>query len=114
VKRLLLSVIECTQVSDARQLNSTRATAFLMLKLLLRNIKSINRPGGDQIQGECEKLHSEIHKLSNSIRYKEESLEHWNASIIVPIHKGDRNDRSNYRGISLRTKFHPLFFQVHI
>jgi hypothetical protein len=47
-------------------------------------------------------LHSEIHKLINSIWNKEELPEHWKESIIVPIYKkGNRTDCCNYRGISL-------------
>jgi hypothetical protein len=45
---------------------------------------------------------SEIHKLINSIRNKEELPVRWKESIIVPIYKnGDKTDCSNYRGISL-------------
>jgi len=44
----------------------------------------------------------EIHKLIISIWNKEELLEGWKKSIIVPIYKkGDKTDCSNYRGILL-------------
>jgi len=63
-------------------------------------------PGIDQIQSKLIKaggrtIHSEIHKLINSIWNEEELPEEWKESIIVPIYKkGDKKD-SNYRGISL-------------
>jgi hypothetical protein len=51
----------------------------------------------DLVQAGGETLHSEIHKLINSIWSKEELFEHWKESIIVPIYKkGDKTDYSNY------------------
>jgi len=44
------------------------------------------------------KTHSENHKLTESIWYKEELPVQWKKSIIVPIY---RTDCSDYRGISL-------------
>jgi hypothetical protein len=53
---------------------------------------------------------SEIHKLIHSIWNKEELLEEWKESIIVPIYrKGDKTDYI-YIGMSLlpiNTKFYP-------
>jgi hypothetical protein len=47
-------------------------------------------------------IRSEIHKFINSIWNKEELLEKWKESIIVPTYKkGNKTDCSNYRGISL-------------
>ena len=47
-------------------------------------------------------IHSEIHKLINSVWNKEELSEEWKESIILPIYKmGDKTDCSNYRGITL-------------
>ena len=47
-------------------------------------------------------IHSEIHKLLNSIWNKEELPEEWKESITVSIYKkGDTTDCSNYRGLSL-------------
>jgi hypothetical protein len=51
---------------------------------------------GDEI------LHSETHKVCNSTRSKEELPEKSKESIITLIYtKGEKNDCSNYRGISL-------------
>jgi len=61
----------------------------------------------DQIPAELIKtggrtVHSDIHKLINSIWNKKELPEEWKELIIVPIYrKGDKIDISNYRGISL-------------
>ena len=43
----------------------------------------------------------EIHKLITSIWKRETLPEEWKESIIVPIHKKDKTDCNNYRGISL-------------
>jgi hypothetical protein len=39
------------------------------------------------IQAGSETLHREIHKLINSIWNKEELLEQWKESIIVPVYR---------------------------
>jgi hypothetical protein len=45
---------------------------------------------------------SAIHKLINSLWNKEEMLDQWKESIIVPVHKKNgKTDCNNYRGISL-------------
>jgi hypothetical protein len=77
------------------------------VELAIEELKSHKSPGIDQIPAELIKtgektIRPVIHKLINSIWNKEELLEEWNESIIVPIHKkGDKTDCSNYRGISL-------------
>jgi hypothetical protein len=63
--------------------------------------------GTDQIPAElikagCRTIRSEIYKLTNSVRNKEELPEEWRESVIVPIYKeGDKTDCNNYRVISL-------------
>jgi hypothetical protein len=43
-----------------------------------------------------------IHKQISSMWNKEELLDQWKESIIVPIHKkGDKTDCNNHHGISL-------------
>jgi hypothetical protein len=70
-------------------------------------LKKYKSPGRDQIPAELiqaggEILLSEIHKLINSVRNKEELPDQWEESIIVPVHKkGDKTDCNSYRGISL-------------
>jgi hypothetical protein len=70
-------------------------------------LKCYKLPDIDQIQAEliqagCEVLQSEIHGLINSIWNKAELPVQWKESITIPIYKkGDKNDCSNYRGISL-------------
>ena len=56
----------------------------------------------ESIKAEGRTIRFEIHKFITSIWNKEELLEVWKEPIIVPIHKkGDKIDRSNYRGISI-------------
>jgi hypothetical protein len=64
-------------------------------------------PGSDKLQAELiqegdETLLSAIHKPINSIWDKEELLDQWKESIIVPVQKeDDKTDSSNYHGVSL-------------
>ena len=47
-------------------------------------------------------IHTEIHIQINSIWNKEELIQDWGQSIIVPVcKKCDKTNCSNYRGISL-------------
>jgi hypothetical protein len=79
------------------------------VEMAIENLKRHKSPGIDQIPAELIEaggitIRSEIHKLINSIRNREELPEQWKESIIVPIYeykKGDKTDCSNYRGISL-------------
>jgi len=84
-----------------------REPSAFELGMATEKLKRHTLPGIDQIPAELIKargstIRSEIHKLINSIWNKEELLEEWKESIIVPIYKkGDKRDCSNYRGISL-------------
>jgi hypothetical protein len=66
----------------------------------MKNLKRHKSLGTDQIPADLIKaggttLHSEIQKLINSVRKKEEMPEEWKWWIIVPIHKkGDKTDCS--------------------
>jgi hypothetical protein len=77
------------------------------VQIAIENLKKCKLPGSDQIPAELtqaggERLLSEIHKLINFIRIKEELSYHWKESIIVPIHKiGDKADCNNCCGTSL-------------
>jgi hypothetical protein len=71
-------------------------------------LKKYKSPGSDQIPAELiqaggETLCSGTHKLTCSIRNKEELLQQWKEYIIVvPVYKkGDKTGCSNYPGISL-------------
>jgi hypothetical protein len=92
----------------------------LRLKFLLKNSKDVNHPPGiDQILTELSQaggntLHTEIHKIINSIWNKEELLHQWKECIIVPIFiKGDKTDCSNYRGISLLPTY-KILSNIHV
>jgi len=77
------------------------------VELAIEKLKSHKSPGIDQIPAGLIKVGGkticcEIHKLIISIWNKEELLEEWKESIIVPIYKkGDKTDCSNYSAISL-------------
>ena len=72
-------------------------------------------PVTDQIPAESIKaggrtIRSEIHKFINCIWSKENWLEEWKESIILPIYKkNDTTDCSNYRGISLLPNTYKIF-----
>jgi hypothetical protein len=91
-------------------------TSAFEVEMPIEKIKSHKSPDIDQIPAEMiepggRTICSEIHKLINSIWYKEKLPEEWKESIIVPIHtKGDKPNCSNYRGIShfsTTYKFYP-------
>jgi hypothetical protein len=66
-----------------------------------------------QFAAGSETLLSEIHKLINSIWNKEELLDQWKESIIVPTHKkGDKTDCNNYRGISLLSTSYKIVLNI--
>ena len=73
------------------------------LEMAIEKLKRYKSPGIDQIPAQLikargGKIHSEIHKLVNSIWNKGALPEKWKESIIVLIYKqGDKTDCSNYR-----------------
>jgi hypothetical protein len=83
--------------------------------MTIEKLKSHKSPRTDQIpaepiKAEGRRIRYGTHKLITLVRNKEELLEEWNESIIVPIYrKGDKTDGSNYRAYhicQLRTKFY--------
>jgi len=80
-------------------------------KLKRHKSPSIGQIPAESIKAAGRTIHSEIHKLINSIWNKEESPEEWKESIIVPIYmKSDKTDCSNYGSVSLyqlRKQFYP-------
>jgi hypothetical protein len=59
-------------------------------------LKCYISPGIHEIPAGRNTLGSEVHKLINFIWNKEESLQQWEESIIIPI---DKTDCSKIRGI---------------
>jgi hypothetical protein len=58
-------------------------------------------------------IHSEIHKLINSIWNKEELPEEWKESITVHIYKkGNKTDCSHCRGISLLSTTYKILSSI--
>ena len=83
--------------------------------MAIGKLKRHNSLGIDQIPAELIKawgrtIHSEIHKLTNSIWNREELPVEWMELFIVPIcKKGDKTDCGNYRGILLMTTTYKIF-----
>jgi hypothetical protein len=90
---------------------------FLLNEVFIKQ-KRYKSPGSDQIPAELiqagsEILHSKIHELINFIWNAEKLSDQWKESIIVPIHmKGDTNDCSNYRGISLLSTSYEILSNI--
>jgi hypothetical protein len=80
--------------------------SLLEVEIAIAKFKKNKQKGNDEIPAEQiqtgrETLLSEIHKLINSVSNREELLDQWKESIIVPVHKmGDKTDYNNYCGIS--------------
>jgi hypothetical protein len=92
--------------------------SLVEVEIAIGKLKSYKSPGTDQIPAELikaggETLRIEIHKLICSIWNKEELLQQWKESIIVPMHKnGDKTviiieESPSYQ---LPTKFYLTFF----
>jgi hypothetical protein len=81
--------------------------SLVEVEIAIGKLKSYKSPGTDQIPAELIKaggeiLYSGIHVLICSIWDKEELLQQWEESIIIPIHtKGDKTGCNNYRGLSI-------------
>ena len=103
--------------NDARQTEICTAEPIVpepsafQVEMANEKLKRHKSPGIGQIPAELIKtggrtIHSENHKLINSIWNKQELPEEWKESIIVPISKGDC---SNYTGISLVSTTHEFY-----
>jgi hypothetical protein len=90
------------------------------VEIAIEKLKRYKSPGCDQILAEPmqaggETLWSEIHKIINFIWNKEELLDQWKGSIIVPIYKkGDKTGFSNYRGISLLSTSYNILSNIFL
>jgi len=108
-------------VSDVRQTDIHTAEQLVAdasaceVEMATEKLQRHKSPGIDQIPAELIKgrgrtIHSEIHKLNNSIWNKKEMPEEWKESVTVPIYKkGDKTDCSKeaYKFCQLHTKFYP-------
>jgi hypothetical protein len=90
----------------------------LEVEIAIAKFKKYKLPGSDQILAELIKaggeiLLSVIHKLINSIWNKEELLDKWKESIIVPVHKKrDKTECNNYRGMSLLSTSYKILSNI--
>ena len=87
------------------------------VEMAIEKLKRHKSPGNDQILVELIKtwgrtIHSDIHKLINSVWNMEEVPEEWKELFIVHIcKKGDKTDYGNYRGILLMSTMCKIFIQ---
>jgi hypothetical protein len=112
-KNYFSQLLTVHNVSDVRQIEVHMAEQLapspscFEVETAIAKLKKYILPGSDEISAELiqvggEILLSVIHKLSNPVWNKEELLDQWKESIIVPVHKkGDKTDINNYCGISL-------------
>jgi hypothetical protein len=85
-------------------------------EIAIEKLMGNKSPSTHQIPAEMIKvgkrtIHSEIHKLINSICNEEELPEEWKFSINVPK-KGDKTDCCSYRGISLLSSTHKILSNI--
>jgi len=93
-----------TEIQTAQPLvPEANAVEFEMAtkKLKSRIPSDINQNQAELIQAGGRAIISEIHTHINSIWNKEELPEEWKESITVPIYKGDKTYRNDFRGILL-------------
>jgi hypothetical protein len=121
-KNFFNQVLNVHGVHDVRQMNIHTAEplvpepSLVEVEIATGKLKSYTSPCTDQIPAKLikaggETLYSEICRLIFSIWNKEELLQQWKESIIVPIYKkGDKTDCSNYRGISLLSTIKQIVF----
>jgi hypothetical protein len=114
------------RVSDVRQIEIHTAEplvlflAVFQVEIATAKLKRIKSPGSCQIPAELfqaggEILRSKIHKLVNSIWNKEELLDQWKESVILPLQKkGDKTECSNYSGISLLSTSYKILSNIQI
>jgi len=88
------------------------------VELAIEKLKIHKSPSNDQIPAELIKaggrtIHSDIHKLINSIWNKKELPEQWKEPIIVPIYrKGDKTDCNSYTSISLLPTMYKILSNI--
>jgi hypothetical protein len=111
-KNFFNQVLNIHGVHDVRQKDIHTAEplvpepSLVEVEIAIGKFKSYKFPGSDEIPAKLikaggETLCSEIHKLTCSLWNKEKSPQQWKESVIVPIHKNDKTECNNYRGISL-------------
>jgi sorting nexin-29 len=123
-KNYFCQLLNVHGVNDVRQTEINTAEPLVPepssfeVDIAIEKLKRYKSPGIDQmpaelIQARGNTLHSENHKLINCIWSKEELLQQWKESIIVPIYKkGDKMDCSNYRGISLLSSSYKILSNI--
>ena len=89
----------------------------MVVELAIEKLKSHRSPAIDQIPAELIKaggriIRGAIHKLIIAVWNKEELPEKWKELVIVHIHKGDKTECNNYRGISLLSNTYKILSNI--
>ena len=84
----------------------------------IRNLRN-KAAGTDGIHSELikyggNKLLSRIYDLVRQVWEEERIPEEWKETIIVPIHKRDRGNCENYRGIALGNAAYKILSNIHV
>ena len=88
------------------------------VEMSMEKIKRPKSPGIDQIPAKLfesgsRTIHSEIHKLVNSVSNKEELPEECNKLFVVRIYKkGDKTDCNNYRDMSILSTMYKILYNI--
>jgi hypothetical protein len=109
-KNYFSQLLNVHNVSDVWQIEVHMAEPLvpgpscLEAEIAIAKLKKYKSPGSEEIPAELiraggEMLLSTIHKHINSVWNKEELLDQWKESIIVPVHKKGVKVTNNYRGI---------------
>lgn len=103
-KNYISQLLNVNRVSDVRQIEIHTAEPLVpdpspfgvetaIAKLKTCKLPSSNQMPAELIQAGGETLWSEIRKLINSIRNKQDLPDQWKKSIIVPVYK--KGDKTN-------------------
>jgi hypothetical protein len=122
-KNCFSQLLNVHRVADVRQIEIYTAELLVHnpspfeVEIVIAKLKRYKSPGSDQILAELiqagnEILCSQIHQFINSILDKQDLPDHWKEYIIVPIHKGNETDCSNYLGTSLLSTSYKLLPKI--
>jgi hypothetical protein len=123
-ENFIIHMLNVYGVHDVRQMDIHTAEplvpepSLIEVEIAIGKLKSYKSSGTVQISAELikaggETLYIEIHRLICSIWNKEEFLQQWKESIIIPVYKkGDKTDCNNYRGISLLSTAYKILSNI--
>jgi hypothetical protein len=119
-KNYFSQLLNVHNVSDVRQIEVHMAEplvpgpSHLEVEIAIAMLKKYKSPRSNSRRTYLSRRQNiAIHKLINSVWNKEELLDPWKESIIVPVHKnGDKTDCNNYCGISLLSVLYEILSNI--